>query len=565
MNNKKEGAAKGISPVVLVGLAVVVVAGAGVAWYAQGQQNSTKTTATPTPSAGAKATATPTATPAPTPFAEAGVTWLAAPVKLADLKLYVYPEGYAGSADETSYYHVGDYNGRDIVLTQLVALGLGGPDSELFLKDTGSKGTYTLLTTYNKAVYAQNSGGAENIGYAGIVTANNTVTLQSVAQQTTLKVKGANLDVGTVTGLFSIFAGDSFKQSAQPVDTTPYGPVYSFAKTLDDGTAIYYLVLRRFDGTAVTYTAPTSAVLNDSMVASVTWKDGAKNADTYRIDGGGACGRASGVNVVASPDLSLFTQVGTTAAGKAVYEYKDTNNAVTKGAYAMLNDGKYFDTKTGESITISYADFLKKHPVILTQDPLGNMIVLRNSVYGSQAECGKPVVYLYPTKDTQVSVKVGASITKSEPAYNGGWNVLAKPNGALTTAAGKSFGNLFWEGLGNGTYPTINSGVVVKGSEAAATLKQQLVQLGLNKQEQSDFLDFWLPKLPTTPYVRLSWLGTADMNRLAPLEVTPKPDTVIRVFLDFEGLQQSVSLPAQHLSARARNGFTVVEWGGLLR
>ena len=77
-------------------------------------------------------------------------------------------------------------------------------------------------------------------------------------------------------------------------------------------------------------------------------------------------------------------------------------------------------------------------------------------------------------------------------------------------------------------------------------------------------MDFWTDKLPASPYVRLTWLGTQDMNQLAPLSVVPAPDTTIRIFLDFAGLDQPIKLIPQKLTSVPRRGFTLVEWGGLL-
>jgi hypothetical protein len=48
----------------------------------------------------------------------------------------------------------------------------------------------------------------------------------------------------------------------------------------------------------------------------------------------------------------------------------------------------------------------------------------------------------------------------------------------------------------------------------------------------------------------------------AKLEVTPAPDTVIRVFMAWKPAEEAIALPAQELSAPKRTGFTVVEWGG---
>jgi len=48
----------------------------------------------------------------------------------------------------------------------------------------------------------------------------------------------------------------------------------------------------------------------------------------------------------------------------------------------------------------------------------------------------------------------------------------------------------------------------------------------------------------------------------ARLDVDPAPDTLIRVFMAWQASEICVHLPEQELSAPAREGFTVVEWGG---
>ncbi|MBO6230818.1 MAG: hypothetical protein J6O50_09655 [Ruminiclostridium sp.] len=56
-----------------------------------------------------------------------------------------------------------------------------------------------------------------------------------------------------------------------------------------------------------------------------------------------------------------------------------------------------------------------------------------------------------------------------------------------------------------------------------------------------------------------------DYTDNAALDITPMPDTVIRVFMAFTPSKEPVAIPAQQLAeAPARNGFTVVEWGGAI-
>jgi hypothetical protein len=55
------------------------------------------------------------------------------------------------------------------------------------------------------------------------------------------------------------------------------------------------------------------------------------------------------------------------------------------------------------------------------------------------------------------------------------------------------------------------------------------------------------------------------MNQLAPLTVTPKPDTIIRILMDFKALEKPEPAVGYPIRTPERKGFTVVEWGGVLR
>ena len=47
-----------------------------------------------------------------------------------------------------------------------------------------------------------------------------------------------------------------------------------------------------------------------------------------------------------------------------------------------------------------------------------------------------------------------------------------------------------------------------------------------------------------------------------PLEISPQPDSIIRVFMDYKPLNKKIKVKEQSLTTQDRNGFTVVEWGG---
>ena len=53
-----------------------------------------------------------------------------------------------------------------------------------------------------------------------------------------------------------------------------------------------------------------------------------------------------------------------------------------------------------------------------------------------------------------------------------------------------------------------------------------------------------------------------DYDVISKNNVTPKPETSIRVFMDFYGLDKVTTIPDQVLPKTERKGFTLVEWGG---
>ena len=52
------------------------------------------------------------------------------------------------------------------------------------------------------------------------------------------------------------------------------------------------------------------------------------------------------------------------------------------------------------------------------------------------------------------------------------------------------------------------------------------------------------------------------MNDKMPIEINPKPDTLIRVMMTYKGLNKPINIKEQILERIERNGFTAVEWGG---
>ena len=175
----------------------------------------------------------------------------------------------------------------------------------------------------------------------------------------------------------------------------------------------------------------------------------------------------------------------------------------------------------------------------------------------------KPVIYLYPERETSVTVELDydGELTTTYPAYEGGWTVLAEPDGALTDPeTGREYYCLFWEGVSNHDYD-FTEGFCVAGADTEAFLEYALAELGLSQREANEFLIYWLPQMEDNAYNLLSFQQETYTDH-ARLTITPEPDSVLRVFLAWQPLEEPVEIAPQILEPFQRQGFTVVEWGG---
>ena len=180
-----------------------------------------------------------------------------------------------------------------------------------------------------------------------------------------------------------------------------------------------------------------------------------------------------------------------------------------------------------------------------------------------EATTEKPVIYLYPEEETRVNVKLDydGTLTSTYPSYENGWTVDAAPDGTLTDpSTGRQYYCLYWEGETDTEYD-FSTGFCVAGADTAAFLEGALADLGLTEQEANEFIIYWLPKMEGNAWNLISFQQEAYTDS-AVLTIDPAPDTLIRVFMAWQGLDEPVEVQTQSLTAPERIGFTAVEWGG---
>jgi hypothetical protein len=508
-----------------------------------------------------------TPTPEPTVTTESDgeygqISWLSTPKKITnpdilsqnpDLNDLLY------SYSDLGTHHVADFSsGAKLIL---LAINPEGPGDPYLFRLIESDGQYLLIESFLEEKYEKEA--VRKIFDLDKVKIIAYDTLGLLPPET-IQTENQKTFITTL----DFFSSQLYSQLENPqkITSSEFGDLYVVYSQPYENKSVYSrkIFLKLADSTIKAYDYYIDFIA-DNQVPLVTFST-TQNKDAFQPGVPSGCGLGSAKTILkSSSDLLLDKQeVGflTNNPTKKIYQFTNPQHEIVKFLYDNYKVGRDYPEAPP---MLSIEEYAQKNNHFIYQDVSGDWLIFVNSEFAPMAECGKPVIYLYPTTDTQVTVKVAADITQSEPTYPvSGWTVLAKPSGQLIYQT-KSYPNLFWEGKGHGFYPDKSAyGTLVTQDKLISTLKSQLTAQGLNSQESADFMEFWTDLLPQDPYVRLTWLNTSEMDRLAPLSVSPAPDTSIRIFLEFEGYSTPVKLIPQNLKSVPRQGFTLVEWGGLL-
>ncbi len=198
----------------------------------------------------------------------------------------------------------------------------------------------------------------------------------------------------------------------------------------------------------------------------------------------------------------------------------------------------YYIPETGESGIIDYYDF--------------------------EGALAKPVLYLYPTEETEVSVKFEhpERLIVDYPVYNDGWHVTASTDGTLKDARGRSYYALYWEESRERPGYDFTDGFCVKGEDSAEFLEEKLAKLGFNEREANEFIIYWLPIMEQSEYNLIRFELTDEREASNALYISPAPDSLLRIAMHIKPLENEVSVVEQKLPAFHRHGFSAIEWGG---
>lgn len=234
--------------------------------------------------------------------------------------------------------------------------------------------------------------------------------------------------------------------------------------------------------------------------------------------------------------------------------------------YLWENSRGVVSNSAAYTLVIPVSKDIKKLDIVTvyTEEEFENIKKYGTSYDPGSVTIDKPIIYLYPTKETNISVKLlnDNLITHSYPEYDSEWNVRANSNGDLVDLkTNRKLYALYYESKNNINFST-DDGFVIEGKDAAKFLEEKLEILGLSERESEEFIIYWLPKLENNKYNYIRFATIDEINKNMPLEINPKPETLIRVLMIYKKLDNKITIKEQELTKVNRNGYTVVEWGG---
>ncbi len=249
---------------------------------------------------------------------------------------------------------------------------------------------------------------------------------------------------------------------------------------------------------------------------------------------------------------------------------------LTKKKERKFNHKLFYQSKNSSFDFIIPANEIKKNKYILFENVDHFKYVKISSITGELKDLlidyhpiliAKPAIYLYPTIEQEITIKhdFKGQILNTYPEYIDMWKIIAKPNGEIQNIADKRIYNyLFWDGTYNFSNEHYNfkTGFEVRKSELINFLQEKLATIGLNNTEINDFIVYWLPLLNKSEYNFIHFRINDNIDNISFLNIEPKPDTEIRVFMEFKGIEKKGNITEQKLETIERKGFTLIEWGG---
>jgi hypothetical protein len=308
----------------------------------------------------------------------------------------------------------------------------------------------------------------------------------------------------------------------------------------------------------------------------VSWKEARLQGVGYTLEHHSGCEVEKTVDPV-PPDVRAadLEEVGEVDGAGPLFALKNNTHPEVERAWEEWNS--IAPQREGEPPRYaSQEDFFASTPRLYWRDSFGRLLRLRRA--DLKPPCmAEPIVYFYPEQRSRVRYTLSpvVRVARAVPLAKGNaWTFIATPQGILEEVqaaapgrARRTFAHLFWEGTSMRFSPPAE-GVCVPSARSSEFFREVLPRLGLLAHETEDFVAAWAPRMQGAAFHVIGFHPREVLDTLAPVEVSPTPRSMIRLLMDatpVEACPAELTPPPLPDLPPAREGFTVVEWGGVLR
>ena len=194
------------------------------------------------------------------------------------------------------------------------------------------------------------------------------------------------------------------------------------------------------------------------------------------------------------------------------------------------------------------------------------------SIFFDAGHWSKPAVYIYPEKemDVEVKLKIKGRLVKVIPEYNNGWRMHVKPNGQMKVIGGNSqisYDYIYYDNTATKIIEP-DEGWIINKKDILSWHDEFLDRVGLNESEKKEYIDYWIPRLNKDikgEYIVVKNLSRSYIDEYVKLIISPKPDNIFRLLVLYKEADKNMKLEEPKIKKFIRSGYSVVEWGGILK
>ena len=251
-----------------------------------------------------------------------------------------------------------------------------------------------------------------------------------------------------------------------------------------------------------------------------------------------------------------------TVAGTVGFTVVATTVAIANNVWKGDIGKGIMDLATGRA-RIGFAPFENNEGlqdgIDIVKDELGFDLYPGRGHAKSKISVEKPNIYLYSDEDMDVTITLDNAeyITKSDPYYGDGWNAQIR-DGSINGANDY----LFYEADVPKGYFQKTSGYVISAETFVEDLTEVLDKTGYNSKEKADFLEYWLERVDTTKSYLMCPQDLEVIESVMKLNSSVKPDSINRYWYYFVELPDVYDIAP--IIPIVREGYTIVEWGGMV-